>query len=504
MSNPRRLFKQDIDKYNYSEGCLPQSADIYRDTNTGNIDFKKWKEENEDDFKKWENEKVKCSTDFYNGEETGCCYNENATSECLSKDNNTGLTFMENGKVGNICHKEDVQGVYNTLFDDPNHIVKFLKLIALSILTLLVTAIIGTCYEFWFRYGSSIDCIYYKSKCANIGKSDKISLVDYMFPNNICYYPYQACSQNKKNQHGGSNKGEGIISTFAEYENAGAKCITIDYDSTVYGEKPIPYNLADYAINNVKSECITVLAKSISFYYLFTVLFMRKFFNYVFTRLSGYYQKGIKFNPFLSNLCFVFFTGLIFPLMAFITGSNGLYIGPMFLLGILIIAAAVLSMPGFFVGLCSTIFPRKLFGNSLNSCSIPAEYYEVGYVKLFYSLKEVELKTKVIAILKNIFFFLPAVMLILTSFAIGGLMSTLAGIVFSFSLIFNIFYIPLSNPLECFSILKSHADLLTILFCMGVIGSAAKSLDPITTGIMSMILVIIIIYKSFIGMKNSI
>jgi hypothetical protein len=231
---------------------------------------------------------------------------------------------------------------------------------------------------------------------------------------------------------------------------------------------------------------------------------MRKFFNYVFTRLSGYYQKGIKFNPFLSNLCFVFFTGLIFPLMAFITGSNGLYIGPMFLLGILIIAAAVLSMPGFFVGLCSTIFPRKLFGNSLNSCSIPAEYYEVGYVKLFYSLKEVELKTKVIAILKNIFFFLPAVMLILTSFAIGGLMSTLAGIVFSFSLIFNIFYIPLSNPLECFSILKSHADLLTILFCMGVIGSAAKSLDPITTGIMSMILVIIIIYKSFIGMKNSI
>ena len=504
MSNPRRLFKQDIDKYNYSEGCLPKSADIYRDINTGNIDLRRWEAGNKDDFTEWVNESVKCSSDFYNGEATGCCYNKNATSECLSKDNNTGLTFIFGGNVGNICHKKDVQGVYNTLFDDPNHIVKFFKLIAVSILTLLVTAIIGTCYEFWFRYGSSIDCIYYKSKCANIGKTDKISLVDYMFPNKICYYPYQACSQNKTNQRGGSNKSQGIISTFAEYEHAGAKCITIDYDTNIYGEKPIPYNVADYAINNVKSEFITVLAKSISFYYLFTVLFIRKFFNFVFTRLSANYQKAIKFNPFLSNLCFIFFTGLIFPLTAFITGSNGLYVGPLFLLGMLIMAAAVLSMPSFFIGFFSTIFPEKLFGNSLNSCNIPAEYYKIGYVKLFYSFKDADFRTKLISILKNIILFLPTLMLIVISIVIGVLISTLAAIVFSFSLIFNIFYIPLSNPLECFSILKSHADLLTILFCIGVIGSAAKSLDPITTGVMSMILVIIIIYKSFIGMKKSI
>ena len=72
------------------------------------------------------------------------------------------------------------------------------------------------------------------------------------------------------------------------------------------------------------------------------------------------------------------------------------------------------------------------------------------------------------------------------------------------SITFNFIYIPLSNPLECFSILKSHADLLTILFCIGVIGSAANSLSPITTGVMSMILVIIIVYKAFKGMKTSI
>ena len=83
-------------------------------------------------------------------------------------------------------------------------------------------------------------------------------------------------------------------------------------------------------------------------------------------------------------------------------------------------------------------------------------------------------------------------------------MVIIAMIYLSVSIIFNFIYIPLSNPLECFSILKSHADLLTILFCIGVIGSAANSLDPITTGIMSGILMLIIVYKGFKGMTTPI
>ena len=83
-------------------------------------------------------------------------------------------------------------------------------------------------------------------------------------------------------------------------------------------------------------------------------------------------------------------------------------------------------------------------------------------------------------------------------------MVIIAMIYLSVSIIFNFIYIPLSNPLECFSILKSHADLLTILFCIGVIGSASNSLDPTTTGIMSGILMLIIVYKAFKGMKTSI
>ena len=94
-------------------------------------------------------------------------------------------------------------------------------------------------------------------------------------------------------------------------------------------------------------------------------------------------------------------------------------------------------------------------------------------------------------------------MLAAISFSIGSTMNMISGFWLSITLLFNIFFIPLSNPLECFTILKSHADLLTILFCITVIGSSSLSLDRKTTGVMSMILFLIIIYKSLKGTKNS-
>lgn len=501
----RKLFKEDIDKYKDSTGCIPRSARTYIDMNTGNIDLKKWREDNPDDYKKWEKTAVKCSAEFLNGEESeGCCYNENENSECLTSDNNTGLKFLGlNGKVGNMCHKEKMQTLCNTLFDDPNNITKFFKLILVSIVSLLVTAIIGTCYEFWLRYGNSIECIYYKSKCANIGKTEKISLVDYMFPNNICYYPYQACSGSKTGQSGGA-KSEGIISNFAAYEYSGAKCITLAYDTTIYGEKPIPYNIADFAANNIKSEFILVLAKTISFYFLFPILFVRMFLNFCASRLSTSYQKVVKFNPLLSNFVFLLLTGLLFPFIGYFTKQCGLYFGPMlYITGLLTLVAFIMS-GGFFVGLIATIFPRKLFGTSLDRCNIPPSYYRIFRPELFYPLSEMSLSTKVFNVIKNLILFFPIIFLATSSIVLGGLMTAVSSIYMCISLLFNIFYIPLSNPLECFSILKSHADLLTILFCVGVIGSAANSLDPTTTGVMSGILMLIIVYKAFKGMKTSI
>jgi hypothetical protein len=501
----RKLFKEDIDKYKDSTGCIPRSARSYIDMNTGNIDFKKWREDNPDDYKKWQKTAVKCSAEFFNGEETeGCCYNENENSECLTSDNNTGLKFLGlNGKVGNMCHKEEVQTLYNTLFDDTNNITKFFKLILVSIVSLLVTAIIGTCYEFWLRYGNSIECIYYKSKCANIGKTEKISLVDYMFPNNICYYPYQACSQSKTGQSGGA-KSQGIISNFAAYEHAGAKCITLAYDTTIYGEKPIPYNIADFAANNIKSEFILVLAKTISFFFLFPILLARVVLNFIFSRLSTAYQKVIKFNPLLSNIVFLFLTGLIWPAISYLTKSDVFLFGPGFLLGGVVGLAGVIVMLGFVTAPLATIFPRKLFGTSLDRCNIPTSYYRIFRPELFYPLSEMSLSTKVFNVIKNLIMFFPITFLVVFHLILGLTMVIIAMLYMSLSIVFNFLYIPLSNPLECFSILKSHADLLTILFCIGVIGSASRSLDPTTTGIMSGILMLIIVYKAFKGMKTSI
>jgi hypothetical protein len=504
-----KFFKEDISKYREDKGCIPRSARAYYDINTSTIDLNKWQKENPDDYNEWRKTAVRCNSDFYSNEVTeGCCYNINENTECLTKDNNTGLKFLgngdvgQNGKIGNICHKDEVQNLNNTLFDDTNKIVKFFKLILVSILSLLVTAIIGTCYEFWLRYGNSIECIYYKSKCANIGKTEKISLVDYMFPNNICYYPYQSCSQSKTGQSGGS-KSEGIISNFAAYENTGAKCITLAYDTTIYGEKPFPYNIADFAANNNKSEFILVLAKTISFFFLFPILLARIVLNFIFSRLSSGYQKVVKFNPLLSNIVFLLLSGLLWPFIAYFAKSNVFLFGPGSLIGVVIGLAGFIVMLGTITAPLATIFPKKLFGTSLDRCNIPTSYYRIFRPELFYPLSEMSLSTKVFNIIKNLLIFFPIIFLVVFHLILGLTVVIIAMIYLCLSIAFNFLYIPLSNPLECMSILKSHADLLTILFCIGVIGSAGLSLDKTTTGIMSGILMLIIVYKSFKGMKSS-
>ena len=159
---------------------------------------------------------------------------------------------------------------------------------------------------------------------------------------------------------------------------------------------------------------------------------------------------------------------------------------------------------GFFATLIATIFPRKLFGTSLDRCNIQASYYRIFRPELFYPLSEMSLSRQVFNVIKNLILFFPIIFLATSSIVLGVLMTGVSSIYMCISLLFNFLYIPLSNPLECFSILKSHADLLTILFCIGVIGSAANSLDPITTGIMSGILMLIIVYKGFKGIKTSI
>jgi hypothetical protein len=511
MFGARKLYKEDIDKHTESNSCMPKRAKKYLNNN-GDVDVHKWSEEDVDGYVSWAyGETNMCSDDFYkDGEKTGCCYTTNKDEKCLSDKHSTGLGVInvKSGLTLDVCHKEEIQGIYNTLFDDNDKMVKFFKLVLFSIISLLVTALIGTCYEFWLRYGSSVDCIYYKSKCVNIGKNNKISLIDYMFPNNLCYYPYQSCAANKLNQSGGNKQVggvktavTGIISTFAEYEGTGAKCITLDDDSVVFGGKPIPYNVADYAINNLKSEYMTVLAKTISFYFLFSVLFTRKVLNWIMTNLSSKFQKYIKFNPVLSNLSFLALTGLLFPIIGYMLEIPGLYFGPMLLFTGLLTLTNILTSVGFFVGLISTIIPNRIYGTTLSECNLSSDYYRIFRSELFYSLKEGTTSTKVLNIVKNLLTLPLVIFLTILSILLAAIMCVISSFYMSVSLLINMIVIPLSNPLECLSILNSHADMLTILFILGVIGASANSLDSVTTGTMSMLLALIVAYKTFKGMR---
>ena len=73
--------------------------------------------------------------------------------------------------------------------------------------------------------------------------------------------------------------------------------------------------------------------------------------------------------------------------------------------------------------------------------------------------------------------------------------STVAFLYMVTSLLFNMFYIPLSNIVEFLDIIKSHGNLLTILFCITILVASLNRLNNITTGILGGLLAIIILYK---------
>lgn len=435
-----------------------------------------------------------------------------------------------------VCHKNKVQDLYNSILDDPDKIVKFFKLIFVSLLTLIVTAIIGTCYEFWLRYGESLDCMYYKTICKNIGSGNgKTSIIDYHIPNKLYNYPYQECikiaQSGGKKMKGGSNEKLGSLESkfYNVYHETGERCITLDYTTAFDPNKPFPYNIADFAEENFSDEniinrSVKLIIKTVCFFYLFPMLYARKVLNPILKFLSTKYQTIVKNNAVLSNLVFMLLSGLMFPIIAYFTGFTELTAGPLFIiLGISSGVGMFMGTIGLFMTLISVILPN----NFLNSIKEPKnydenkmniynniikkirpnnerpgltpDYYSINPRKFFWSLEGGP-----IAIAKNIICFPFILIFIMLAFTGGLLASILASIWMNISIIIKFFYIPLSQPLEFFYIIKEHGHLLTILFCMGVIGASSQSLNPTTTGIMSGILAVIALIKIVKGLKKSV
>lgn len=504
----------------------------------------------------------------------GGCYKEIPRGELgCDKDHYMGIDYNIAGTRHNICHKEPVQTFFNVMFDDPNTLTKFFKLLIGAIIILLVITIFGCCYEFWLRYGNSIDCLYYYSKkCKNISKdfNGKASLLDYMFPNNIHMYPYQKPMKNSPNQMGGAKKKynmkggedkEGFNSKTIDFKtaiNEKAKCITLHEDYSESDYRPFPYSVADYVHNSDSYHIIKTPLKFFSFTFLYCVLLTRVFLNWILRNLSRGYTKNIK-SATASNIVFLLLCGLLLPY------------SPMAIIStLLILITAIINTIGLIATFILCIRPKTglfmpFFNFNKNSeiyePEVLEDYYKVFDIKkYFYSTKDnpgilafslipiilliifaalnigegqtvvfqiiaygfvaalvlnlifsligfknneegsfksniANLLEKISAIFKNILLMFN--LIIIFGFSLMGISigSMFANAYMTLSTLFNFFYIPISQPLEFFDIMKDHADLLTILFCIGVIGSAGFAFDRNTTGVMSGILVVLILYK---------
>jgi hypothetical protein len=68
------------------------------------------------------------------------------------------------------------------------------------------------------------------------------------------------------------------------------------------------------------------------------------------------------------------------------------------------------------------------------------------------------------------------------------------------SLVFNIFYIPVSNIGCIFNIIRDHSGLLTILICATALLASVDSLNSTTSGTFGGLLGLLILYKIFTSM----
>ena len=464
---------------------------------------------------------------------SGCYFSE---SSCLSSQN-TNLIYEDISMTWNICNTNKIPQQSLRKKTD------FLLVIFISSLALLALGICGTCYEFWLKYGDSIDCLYYKSNCKNAGpkivKSNgdtangEISLIDYMYPNNISYYPYQRCdiTSNKFPSQSGGNKNEtaGFRSNYKQYALNKTRCIKVYQDKDQSNRRPFPYNLADYANENINSEILKMPFKSFSFSFLFPVLLSRIILNIILKSLSNIYQKTIDKNVFMKTLVFLIANGLIITIISAIAGnSSGGAMGPFS------VVFGLIFISNFFMNLTPStllmLFPKTLFWiinggdksisddckrNLVNDSKAPKNkngigdhyaYYRIIGPKSFYPITKGlptekhangrPLNTRIFNFIKNLWM-VPAILFMFIISMITGIIAFILSILYlSSSIVFNTFYIPLSNPLEFFDLLKSHSQVLTLLYCAFVVGGMSKlGFEKNTIAVSSGVLGIIIIYK---------
>ena len=372
MNNP--IFREDLIAAGekYSKNCPSKKNEKYDETkkaivdtsvsgeNTGILDnmpmcnYDKGRD-SDDYFKNFSNDSA---TDL-----EGCCIQEKSDTMHCPAGYDTGIDFENKDRQYNICNRYDIKE-FNKV---PNGLIKFCMYIFISLVIMLIITFVGCSYEFWLEYGTNINCLYYQSKCDNRSKYDdgKASMIDFLFPNALNFFPYQPClpcdkfpegtnpSRNYK-QSGGKADGNGKINEFVSnftvnYIN-NKKCITVN-DEESKCNRPFPYNIPDFVANS-PSNYIKTIFKTVGFFYAIPMLILRIVFNFVLSGISTAYQKYVSNSGIAKALCFLFLSGLLAPTLGMLgiqIPAITIFSNPMSFFGILISISEFIGLFGFLI-----------------------------------------------------------------------------------------------------------------------------------------------------------
>ena len=425
---------------------------------------------------------------------SGCCVVDTSNDTCGTyipesatfdeEDYNIGIQFLDASGLNprQICHSAPIRERVIKLKD-------FFIIIVTSALIILSTAIIGACYEFWLKYGTgkSFECSRFNyKKC-----KEEISPIQYAFPSSLVGYPYtESCTGETE---------LGFPYFVVTYFNL--KSSTKDEHESVIKKIFKIFGLP------VKAFCLN---------FLYTLVFSRKFISYVLEILSKAYNN-LGDAPVVKNIIFLFLTGVLFNVIAHITKIQSLNGGPgfvLYILSMLIMCATIftLILTNFILYWWPSDYDKYDSKGRANDDTVRAPILNSNYGligNVFYPLRN---STPIngankgafnpLNLLKNIGLALLLFIPVSIAFTTGMLGSMLGLLYMILSLMFSIFYVPLSNTTCFLNLIKDHGDLLTLLFCVSIIVSSVNSFNSTTSGIISGLVGMIILYKIYKAMNK--
>jgi hypothetical protein len=202
-------------------------------------------------------------------------------------------------------------------------------------------------------------------------------------------------------------------------------------------------------------------------------------------------------------------TGIAFSVIAKYTGIQQLNSGTSFILYILMMVIVFASIFATFITTFILYWFPEYYNNydkspkTDSSPPILTKNYGLFNNVLYENRDESSDKsTVVVNIIKNVCLVLLAIIPFFICLVTGYFGSIIGTLYMMFSLVYNIFAIPLSN-IKCFlSIIEDHGELLTILFCISVLLSSIDSFDSTTSGIIGGLVGLIILYKIYTNMSK--